>query len=340
MEQVADLPTATTTERETPAVECEGLVKEFGEARAVDGIELTVPRGSIFGFLGPNGAGKTTTIRILATLSRPSAGSARVLGHDVISEAAAVRRKISLISQFASVDQDLTATENLVLAARLLGHSWRGAGRRAVELLDAFGLSDAADRQASALSGGMRRRLDIAASLIVTPELLFLDEPTTGLDPRNRIELWGLIRAVAAAGTTVLLTTQYLEEADQLAERIAVIDRGRIIADGSRDQLKASIGEGTLRLRVPDDEQRRRAAGMLESRLGVSANWDAGSTELTARLSGDGAGLAGQAATAVAELTGEGLDVRDFTYGQPSLDEVFLALTGTPAEETGDGASG
>ncbi len=329
-----------STAREDPAVHCEGLVKEFGEARAVDGIQLAVPRGSIFGFLGPNGAGKTTTIRILATLSRPSAGRARVLGHDVVSEAAAVRRRISLISQFASVDQDLTATENLVLAARLLGYSWRGAGGRAAELLDVFGLSDVADRQASALSGGMRRKLDIAASLIVTPELLFLDEPTTGLDPRNRIELWNLIRAVASAGTTVLLTTQYLEEADQLAERIAVIDRGRIIADGSRDQLKASIGEGTLRLHVPDDEQRRRAAGMLESRLGVGVDGNAGSTELTARLSGDGAGLAGQAAAAVAELTGEGLDVRDFTYGQPSLDEVFLALTGKPAEGTADGGGG
>ncbi len=320
------------------AVECAGLTKEFGTTRAVDAIDLTVPRGSVFGFLGPNGAGKTTTIRVLATLTRPSAGSARVLGHDVVAEAAAVRRKISLISQFASVDQDLTATENLVLAARLLGYSWRGAARRAAELLDAFGLGDAAGLQASALSGGMRRRLDIATSLIVTPELLFLDEPTTGLDPRNRLELWDLIRAVAAAGTTVLLTTQYLEEADQLADRIAVIDRGRIIADGDRHELKASIGEGSLRLHVPDPEQRRRAARMLEDRLGVRADRDEGAGEVTTRLAGDGDELGGRAAAAVAELTGAGLDVRDFTYGQPSLDEVFLALTGSPADgEDGGG---
>jgi daunorubicin/doxorubicin transport system ATP-binding protein len=328
-----------TAASDGPAVRCEGLVKDFGDKRAVDRVDLTVPRGSVFGFLGPNGAGKTTTIRILATLSRPSAGSAWVLGHDVVAEAAAVRRKISLISQFASVDQDLTATENLVLAARLLGYSWGGARKRATGLLEAFGLSDAAGRQASALSGGMRRRLDIAASLIVTPELLFLDEPTTGLDPRNRLELWGLIRAVASAGTTVLLTTQYLEEADQLADRIAVIDSGRIIADGSRDDLKASVGEGTLRLSVPDADQRHRATKLLEDRFGISTESEAGSAELSARLAGDGDELGGRAAAAVAELTGAGLDVRDFSYGQPSLDEVFLALTGKPAEDESDGAA-
>ncbi len=322
---------------DAPAVQCEGLSKEFGAARAVDAIDLTVPRGSVFGFLGPNGAGKTTTIRILATLSRPSAGRARVLGHDVVSEAAAVRRKISLISQFASVDQDLTATENLVLAARLLGYSWRGARARAKGLLDAFGLSEAGNRQAAALSGGMRRRLDIAASLIVTPELLFLDEPTTGLDPRNRIELWDLIRAVSATGTTVLLTTQYMEEADQLADRIAVIDRGRIIAEGTRNELKASIGEGTLRLQLADDGRRRQAVRLLEDRLGVSADHDEGSTELIVRLAGEGEELSGRAAAAIAELTGEGLDVRDFSYGQPSLDEVFLALTGRSAESEDGG---
>ncbi len=329
--------TTSTSIAEVPAVECAGLTKEFGATRAVDAVDLSVPQGSVFGFLGPNGAGKTTTIRILATLSLPDRGEARVLGHNVVSEAPAVRRKISLISQFASVDQDLTGSENLVLASRLLGYSWRGARRRAAELLDAFGLSDAANRQASALSGGMRRRLDIAASLIVTPKLLFLDEPTTGLDPRNRLELWELIRAVAAGGTTVLLTTQYLEEADQLADRIAVIDRGRIIADGSRDELKASIGEGTLRLHLPDEGQRQRAAKMLEAKLGVAADGTNGSAELTARLAGNGDELAARAAAAVAELTGQGLDVRDFTFGQPSLDEVFLALTGKPAEKADGG---
>jgi daunorubicin/doxorubicin transport system ATP-binding protein len=327
----------STSIADSPAVECAGLTKEFGPTRAVDAVDLSVPRGSVFGFLGPNGAGKTTTIRILATLSRPDRGSARVLGHDVVSEAAAVRRRISLISQFASVDQDLTGTENLVLAARLLGYSWRGAAARAAELLDAFGLSDAAGLQASALSGGMRRRLDIATSLIVTPELLFLDEPTTGLDPRNRLELWDLIRAVAAAGTTVLLTTQYLEEADQLADRIAVIDRGRIIADGSRDELKASVGEGSLRLRVPDAGQRQRAAAILAERLGIGVDGEEQAGEIRARLDGDGNGLGGRAATAIAELATAGIEVRDFSFGQPSLDEVFLALTGSRADGAGEG---
>lgn len=206
------------------AIETHELCKSFGATHAVDGVSLSVAKGSVFGLLGPNGAGKTTTVRMLATLLAPTGGSARVLGHDLVTHAAAIRSKVSLTGQFASVDEDLTGHENLVLLSRLLGHSWRGAKERAAELLSAFDLAEAASRQVRTYSGGMRRRLDIAASLIVTPEILFLDEPTTGLDPRSRNQVWDMVRDIAAIGTTVLLTTQYLEEADQLADRLAVID--------------------------------------------------------------------------------------------------------------------
>src|ERR671925_1284501 len=211
----------------TLAIEANGLVKSFGSTRAVDGVDLAVRSGSVYGVLGPNGAGKTTTIRMLATLLRPDAGSARVLGHDIVSEADAVRGLVSLTGQLASVDEDLTGRENLVLLGRLLGLRRAGAKARAVELLDAFDLADAAGRLVKNYSGGMRRRLDIAASLVVTPELMFLDEPTTGLDPRSRNHVWDIIRSLTASGTTVLLCTQYLDEADRLADGIAVIDRGK-----------------------------------------------------------------------------------------------------------------
>src|ERR687898_186106 len=234
------------------AIEASGLVKTFGELHAVDGVDLAVPRGAVYGVLGPNGAGKTTTIRMLATLLRPDAGSARVLGHDIVDDADAVRGVVSLTGQLASVDEDLTGRENLVLLGRLLGLRRSEAKARAVELLDAFGLADAAGRLVKQYSGGMRRRLDIAASLVVTPELMFLDEPTTGLDPRSRNQVWEIIRALVTDGTTVLLTTQYLEEADQLADRIAVIDHGRVIAEGTSGELKASLGSGAVRVRVAD----------------------------------------------------------------------------------------
>ncbi|MGI8911096.1 MAG: ATP-binding cassette domain-containing protein, partial [Rubrobacteraceae bacterium] len=223
------------------AIHAEGVVYRFGDNTAVDGVDLKVAPGEIYGFLGPNGAGKTTTIRMLATLLRPSSGTARVFGHDVVKEADEVRSRVSLTGQFASVDEDLTGFENLVLIARLLGYSRRASRERADELLDAFGLSDAAGRQVKKYSGGMRRRLDIAASIVVTPDLIFLDEPTTGLDPRSRNQVWDIIRTLAAEGTTVLLTTQYLDEADQLADRIAVIDHGRVIAEGTPGELKASV---------------------------------------------------------------------------------------------------
>jgi ABC-2 type transport system ATP-binding protein len=314
-----------------PAVEASGLVKHFGRARALDGVDLSIPRGSVYGVLGPNGAGKTTAIRILATLLRPDAGRARVLGHDVVREAAAVRRRTSLTAQFASLDEDLTAGENLVLVGRLLGHSRRHARRRAGELLAAFGLAEAAGRQVLLLSGGQRRRLDIAASIIVTPELLFLDEPTTGLDPRSRNDVWEIVRAIVAQGTTVVLTTQYLDEADQLADRIAVIDQGRVIAEGTRAELKASVGGGGVRVRLLDPGQREQAERVLSGELGVPVHAEPDPAALAARIPGGGEAAA-QVARALAELSRAGIGVSDFALGQPSLDEVFLALTGSRAE--------
>lgn len=234
------------------AIEANALVKVFGTQRAVDGVSLAVPPGTVYGVLGPNGAGKTTTIRMLATLLRPDGGSARVFGHDVVREPATVRSLIGVTGQYASVDEDLTATENLMIFSRLLGLSRPAARRRTAELLDEFELTDAAGKPLKNFSGGMRRRLDLAAGLIATPPLLFLDEPTTGLDPRTRAQMWETIRRLVRNGTTVLLTTQYLDEADQLADRIAVIDRGRVIADGTADELKSSVGGSSLHLTLAD----------------------------------------------------------------------------------------
>ncbi|WP_440771648.1 ATP-binding cassette domain-containing protein [Natronorubrum sp. DTA28] len=312
----------------TLAVETEGLVKHFGETKAVDGVDLTIPAGGIYGLLGPNGAGKTTVIRMLATLLAPDAGAARVFDHDVVSDADAVRSRVSMTGQFASVDEDLTGRENLVLLARLLGYSRSQAKTRAAELLEAFGLTEAAPRQVKTYSGGMRRRLDIAASIVVTPELLFLDEPTTGLDPRNRTQVWEIIRALVANGTTVVLTTQYLEEADQLADRIAVIDAGRIIAEGTPSDLKASIGSGVLSVRVRDPDQREEASRALSRILDVPVDHEADPTALSAHVT-----ETDRIAHAFVELSQSGIEVTEFALGQPSLDEVFLALTDQPAHE-------
>jgi ABC-2 type transport system ATP-binding protein len=314
------------------AVRARGLRKRFGATAALDGLDLTIPRGVVYGVLGPNGAGKTTAIRILATLLRPDSGSAVVLGHDVLREPAAVRARVSLMAQFASVDEDLTARENLVLFGRLLGHRGRRAKARADELLAAFDLADAADRQVARLSGGMRRRLDIAASIVVTPDLLFLDEPTTGLDPRSRSHVWELVRAIVAHGTTVLLTTQYLDEADRLADRIAVIDRGRVIAEGTGGELKASVGAGGVRVRLVDPAQRDEARRVLSAGLGVPVHGEADPAALQAQLPADpGNGEASaRAARALSDLARSGIAVGDFALGRPSLDEVFLALTGSP----------
>ncbi|MGH2952766.1 MAG: ATP-binding cassette domain-containing protein [Solirubrobacterales bacterium] len=311
----------------TLAVEASGLAKSFGDVQAVDGVDLAVRRGSVYGVLGPNGAGKTTTIRMLATLLRPDSGSARVLGHDIVDEGHEVRSRVTLTGQLASVDEDLTGRENLILLGRLLGLGRATAKARADELLEAFGIADAAGRLVKNYSGGMRRRLDIAASIVVTPELMFLDEPTTGLDPRSRNQVWAIIRAMVAEGTTILLCTQYLDEADQLADGIAVIDHGKVIAEGTPAQLKASVGSGALRVRLMDPEQRPDAEQIMAREL------------TTVHLEADPAALSSpcastdKAAEAIGELTRAGINVADFSLGQPSLDEVFLALTGHAAED-------
>jgi ABC-2 type transport system ATP-binding protein len=320
------------THRSPLAIEASGLEKSFGEVRAVDGVDLAVRTGSVYGVLGPNGAGKTTTIRMLATLLRPDAGTARVLGHDIVAESDAVRGLVSLTGQLASVDEDLTGRENLILLGRLLGLKRSGSKTRATELLEAFDLDEAAGRLVKHYSGGMRRRLDIAASLVVTPELLILDEPTTGLDPRSRNQVWDIIRSLAGVGTTILLCTQYLEEADQLADGIAVIDHGRVIAEGTPSQLKASVGSGALHVRLLDPAQRPDAERILAQSLAASIHLEPDPTALSAACQD-----AQRAAEAVAELTRAGVNVAGFQLGQPSLDEVFLALTGHTAEDQTSG---
>ena len=311
----------------TNAIETVGITKSFGSTHALAGIDLAIKKGSVYGLLGPNGAGKTTLIRILATLLRPSGGTASVLGLDVVRDAAKVRQKVSLTGQYASVDEDLTGRENLVLVGRLLGLGWRGARQRAAELLEAFGLADAGERLVRTYSGGMRRRVDIAASLVAIPEVIFLDEPTTGLDPRSRNQVWELVRRIAAEGTTVLLTTQYLDEADRLAERMAVIDHGRVIAEGTSRELKSSIGSNSLRLRLGDAAQRPRALEVVQRVLGDGVFPGAEPLELTARVDSPL-----QAAGVLSALGEAGVDVAQLAVGDPSLDEVFLALTGRPPE--------
>jgi ABC-2 type transport system ATP-binding protein len=318
----------------TLAIEASGLRKAFGDVQAVNGVDLLVPAGSVYGVLGPNGAGKTTTVRMLATLLLPDGGEARVLGHDVVTEGDQVRSKVSLTGQLASVDEDLTGRENLVLIGRLLGLGTAAAKVRAEELLAAFDLSDAADRLVKNYSGGMRRRLDIAASIVITPELMFLDEPTTGLDPRSRNQVWNIIRAMVGQGTTILLCTQYLDEADQLADGIAVIDHGKVIAEGTPGQLKASVGSGALHVRLLDPAQREEAAAVLERQLG-SVHREPEPATLSAACAD-----ADRGAEAVAELARSGVGIADFSLGQPSLDEVFLALTGHTAEDQTEGDTG
>jgi ABC-2 type transport system ATP-binding protein len=297
-------------------------------------VDLTIRAGSVYGLLGPNGAGKTTTIRILTTLLKPTSGRALVLGRDVVTEAAMVRQTVSLTGQYASVDEDLTGVENLVLVARLLGLSWGDARRRATELLAAFDLSDAAGRQVRTYSGGMRRRIDIAASLVTHPEILFLDEPTSGLDPRSRNQVWDLVRQIAGEGTTVLLTTQYLEEADRLAERLAVIDHGKVIAEGTSRDLKSSVGSSALHLQLVKPDQRAEAQVVVTRLLAdcLLPATDPGSFAVKvpdARV----------AAEVLAALSRANIPFTNFALGAPSLDDVFFALTGRPAENK-DGETG
>jgi len=314
------------------AIATEDLVKAYGGARALDGVSLRVRRGEVFALLGPNGAGKTTFVRVLSTLIRPTGGRARVLGHDVVAEPGAVRARITLTGQFASVDEDLTGRENLMLLARLLGLSGAAARARCAELLEAFDLAGAASRQVRDYSGGMRRRLDIAASMITRPELLFLDEPTTGLDPRARADVWAIVRRLARSGATVLLTTQYLEEADQLADRIAVIDHGRVIAEGSAADLKARVGSGVLRLTLRDRADAARAA-VLAAGLGLEMHGKDDPRVLEAPVC-DAAG----ALPLLSALAADGVAPVDFAFGQPTLDAVFLALTGHGADPASEGA--
>jgi ABC-2 type transport system ATP-binding protein len=320
----------TSAPSETPAqprigwaVEADGLVKAFGDLRAVDGIDLRVATGSVYGVLGPNGAGKTTVISMLATLLRPDAGSARVFGHDVVREPQVVRQLIGLTGQYASLDESLSGVENLVLFSRLQGLGRARAKRKARELLEEFGLADAAKKPISQFSGGMRRRLDLAASLIAQPPLIFLDEPTTGLDPRTRAQMWDTIRRLVATGSTVLLTTQYLDEADQLADRVAVIDHGRVVAEGTTDELKASVGTSSLQLRVTDDADLDDAALLIERVLVARPTIMRETALLTAPM---------HEAERVTELLvafrESGIGLTELSVAKPTLDEAFLALTG------------
>ncbi|MBQ0878949.1 ATP-binding cassette domain-containing protein [Streptomyces sp. RT42] len=309
----------------TYAVLSEGLEKRFGEVRALRGLDLAVAEGTVCGLLGPNGAGKTTAVRLLTTLLRPDAGSARVAGHDLVREAAAVRRRIGVTGQYASVDGDLTGRQNLRLFARL--HRQRDASARADELLDRFGLTEAADRPASTFSGGMRRRLDLAASLVRRPEVLFLDEPTTGLDPAGRNRIWDAVRALKEEGTTVLLTTQYLEEADRLADDIALVDRGRVAHTGSPAELKALVG-AYAEVVVADTEAMGPAAAVLDRLTGTEPVLDP--DRCTVGASGTDPTLT--LPRLVRELDAAGVPLLDASLRPPTLDDVFLRLTGENKE--------
>ncbi|MDQ6777893.1 MAG: ATP-binding cassette domain-containing protein [Actinomycetota bacterium] len=320
------------TDQRNVAIEVEGLVKSFGEVRALDGLDLQVEAGTVFGLLGPNGAGKTTLVRILATLIEPTGGRAEVLGHDVVREPLAVRRRIGLAGQFAAVDAELTGRENVEMIARLYRLAGAEARARTREVLERFDLVEAADRRVSTYSGGMRRRLDLAAGLIGRPPVVLLDEPTTGLDPRSRQELWRFVEELGQQGTTVLLTTQYLDEADRLARRIAVVDRGRIAAEGTPAQLKGAIGGNVLSVRVADladiDDAAAALAGLgAGGQARVDTEHERASGEIRLTVTDPAA-----SAEAVRLLDSRHLPIAAIELQQPSLDDVFLALTGRPAE--------
>ena len=316
----------------TYSIVAEGLVKRFGDTVALDGIDLAVRTGSVFGLLGPNGAGKTTVVRILATLLQPDGGHATVCGHDVVTRAHQVRQLTGLTGQYASVDETLTGLENLILIGRLTGQSRAESRARARDLLSAFRLSEAGDRAAKTYSGGMRRRLDLAASLVTRPRVLYLDEPTTGLDPRSRNEMWDVVRGLTATGVTVLLTTQYLEEADQLASEIAVIDHGTVIATGTPEELKARTGALTLAVR-PADPADVAAVTAIVTRF-TDAEPDVTNTTVTAPVGDEDVMPA-----VVARLQEAGVRVAELTLRRASLDEVFLSLTGRRTEEQGSVAA-
>ncbi|MDQ2760419.1 MAG: ATP-binding cassette domain-containing protein [Actinomycetota bacterium] len=326
-----------TTDNGTAAVEVQGLEKSFGEVLALDRLDLQVDAGIVFGLLGPNGAGKTTLVRVLATLLKPSGGRATVLGHDVVAESLAVRRRIGLAGQFAAVDEELSGPENLEMIGRLYRLGATEARRRAGEVLERFALVEAGDRRVGTYSGGMRRRLDLAAGLIGRPPVVLLDEPSTGLDPRSRQELWSAIEELRLEGTTVLLTTQYLEEADRLAQRIAVIDHGRIAAAGTVAQLKATIGGNMLSVRLADPTDVPRASAALASlAVGEQPSLDAERERASGEIRLPVADPAASA-EAIRRLDAEQLTILAVAIQQPSLDDVFLALTGRPTDETPTG---
>ncbi len=310
------------------AVDARDLVKIFGNHRAVDGVTLQVPPGMIYGVLGPNGAGKSTTINMLATLLRPDGGSARIFGHDVVREGHIVRQLIGVTGQYASVDEALSATENLVIFGRLLGLSAAQARAKAGELLEEFGLTEAASRPLAKFSGGMRRRLDLAASLIAQPPLIFLDEPTTGLDPRTRTQMWGTIRRLVDTGSTVLLTTQYLDEADQLADRVVVIDRGKVVAEGTPDDLKQSVGTAALQLAVLDQVYLPQAESLIAQHLGVQPSRSPENGLLSAPMAD-----ADRITDVLVAFRSAGIHLKQVSVQKPSLDEVFMSLTGHDAQQ-------
>lgn len=316
------------------AVEAHGLVKVFGDNRAVDGVNLNVRAGTIYGVLGPNGAGKTTTIRMLATLLRPDAGSAKIFGYDVEKESQIVRQLIGVTGQYASVDESLSATENLVIFSRLLGLGRAESRQKAAQLLEEFGLTEAAKRPLKNFSGGMRRRLDLAASLIAQPPLIFLDEPTTGLDPRTRGQMWDTIRRLVKTGSTVVLTTQYLDEADQLADRIAVIDRGHVVAEGTVDELKASVGTSSLHLRIHNMQDLAVARQIIERVLHVPSNVSSEAGKLNAPMAN-----ADRVTDLLIALREAGIPLSEISVQKPTLDEVFLTITGHGVKDNATQAS-
>ena len=314
-----------------PAIVVEGIVKRFGKVEALRGVDLQVPPSTVFGLLGPNGAGKTTAIRILTTLLHPDEGRATVAGYDVVKQAEQLRHVIGLAGQNAAVDENLTGLENLEMVGRLYHVPATEARRRGEEILERFELSDAAHRPAKTYSGGMRRRLDLGASLVGKPQVLMMDEPTTGLDPRSRLEMWDIIRELVMEGTTLLLTTQYLEEADRLADTIAVIDLGQVIAEGTSDELKGRVGGEVLALRVAERDRAAEAAGTVLGLGPGGGNVDNNTGEINVPVGSDGTAILTEA---VRRLDAEGIKLADIALRRPTLDDVFLALTGHAAEES------